>query len=90
MCSIRGGERWWVEGRAGETFTPTFQFCVTDDPLNSSEGIKEIYVNIIKVSSMQFSPLLIERLKLRPFAELAALTCCSLTFGPAAKYDLSY
>lgn len=58
MCSVRAEEQRWVEGRAGEMFTPTFHLCVTDDPLNSSEGIKETDVNIIKVSSLQFSPLL--------------------------------
>lgn len=39
----------WVEGRAG--LAPTFPACVSDDPLNSSGGIKGNCVNITKIHS---------------------------------------
>lgn len=41
-----------VGGRESlQAFAPTFHFCVSDDPLNSSGGIKKKDVDIIKVHS---------------------------------------
>lgn len=42
-------QQWEAAAGGRESVTPTFHFCVSDDPLNSSGGIKENDVSIIKV-----------------------------------------